>query len=117
MLGYALSALLAVYFTAQFFVIPIVQYFRDPKGLRRFPTLDYFAGFTNLSFMREAHRGFRSKKLQSLHKNHPVIRTGPNSLSYGDAQAIKVSCRPSYLNETKRYSQGIGYLWSQYTLP
>ncbi|KAH6662722.1 putative cytochrome P450 [Halenospora varia] len=89
MLGYAVSALLAVYVTVQFLVIPIYQFFRDPKGLRRFPTLDRFAGFTNLSFMVEAHRGFRSKKLQSLHKTHPVIRTGPNSLSFGDAQAIK----------------------------
>lgn len=90
MLGYAVSALLAIYVIVQFFVIPVYQFFRDPKGLRRFPTLDHFAGFTNLSFMIEAHRGFRSKKLQSLHKTHPVIRTGPNSLSFGDAQAIKV---------------------------
>ncbi|RFU26472.1 hypothetical protein B7463_g9863, partial [Scytalidium lignicola] len=39
--------------------------------------------------MVESHYGFRSKKLQNLHKKHPVIRIGPNSLSYGDAQAIK----------------------------
>jgi hypothetical protein len=90
MLGYVVFALLAVYVAVQFLVIPIFQYFRDPKGLRRFPTLDRFAGFTNLSFMIESHRGFRSKKLQSLHRTHPVIRTGPNSLSYGDARAIKV---------------------------
>jgi hypothetical protein len=96
MLGYAFSALLAVCVAVQFLVIPIFHYFNDPKGLRRFPTLDRFAGFTNLSFMIEAHRGFRSKKLQILHKTHPVIRTGPNSLSYGDAQAIKVCSNPAF---------------------
>lgn len=90
MLGYAVSAFLAVYTIVQFVVVPLYQYFRDPKGLRRFPTLDRFAGFTNLSFMVESHRGFRSKKLASLHKTHPVIRTGPNSLSFGEARAIKV---------------------------
>jgi cytochrome P450 len=36
-----------------------------------------------------AHGGARSKHLAELHKNHPVIRTGPNTLSYGDPLAIK----------------------------
>lgn len=83
--------IIAVYLTVKLFVIPVVRFFRDPRGLRRYPTLDRFAGFTNLSFMIEAHRGFRSKRLMNMHKMHPVIRTGPNSLSFGDAQAIKVS--------------------------
>ncbi|RMJ10010.1 hypothetical protein CDV36_010363 [Fusarium kuroshium] len=33
--------------------------------------------------------GFGSKTLYEMHKEHPVIRTGPNSLSYGSVQAIK----------------------------
>jgi cytochrome P450 len=36
-----------------------------------------------------AHGGFRSKYLAELHQKHPVIRTGPNTLSYGDVRAIK----------------------------
>ena len=36
-----------------------------------------------------AHEGARSKHLAELHKKHPVIRTGPNTLSYGDPLAIK----------------------------
>ena len=51
--------------------------------------MNCYAGLTNLAFMIEAHRGFRSKHLAQLHKTHPIIRTGPNSLSYGDLRAIK----------------------------
>lgn len=36
-----------------------------------------------------AHGGARSTYLAKLHQKHPVIRTGPNSLSYGDPHAIK----------------------------
>ena len=37
-----------------------------------------------------SHQGFRSKKLQELHaQGNPVIRTGPNSLSYSDPRAIR----------------------------
>lgn len=72
---------------------PIVDYFRDPKGLRKYPTLNPLCGFTNVGFMYEAHMPFRSKKLQRLHKEFPVIRIGPNMLSYGDIRAIKVFTR------------------------
>lgn len=68
----------------------VYDYFRDVKGLRRYPGMDILAPYTNLAFMIESHRGFRSKRLQELHsKGNPVIRTGPNSLSYGDPRAIK----------------------------
>ena len=70
---------------------PVIKYFHDPKGLRRYQNLDLLAGITNLSFMIEAHKGFRSKRLLELHsKGSPVIRIGPNSLSYGVVGAIKV---------------------------
>lgn len=39
--------------------------------------------------MLMAFRGRRSIELRELHKTHPVIRTGPNMLSYGDIRAIK----------------------------
>ncbi|KAM0213590.1 hypothetical protein ACHAQD_009243 [Fusarium lateritium] len=47
------------------------------------------AGITNIPFMMEAVRGFRSHYLLQLHKIHPVIRIGPNSLSYAPVTAIK----------------------------
>lgn len=95
MIGYTVGGLVACYIVIRFVLVGVVQYVRDPKGLRRFPTLDPLAGITNLSFMREAHRGFRSKRLETLHKVHPVIRTGPNSLSFGSPRAIKVSRIPT----------------------
>lgn len=68
----------------------LYDYLRDKNGLRRFPALTPLAAFTNLPFMIVSHSGFRSKKLQQLHsQGKPVIRTGPNSLSYSNPRAIK----------------------------
>lgn len=47
------------------------------------------SGISSLPFMVLAHGGARSTYLSKLHQKHPVIRTGPNSLSYGDLRAIK----------------------------
>ena len=80
------SALLAV---VCFLLIPLHAYFRDAKGLRKYPAINPLAGITNAGFMWEAYRGFRSKKLYDVHQEHPVIRIGPNSLSYGSLAAIK----------------------------
>ncbi|KAJ6084095.1 hypothetical protein N7486_010895 [Penicillium sp. IBT 16267x] len=72
-----------------FFGYPYVEYLRDPKGLRKYPNLHPLSGVSAIPFMIMASRGFRSKELAELHKKHPVIRTGPNMLSYGDVRAIK----------------------------
>ncbi|KAF9888546.1 hypothetical protein FE257_008477 [Aspergillus nanangensis] len=68
---------------------PIVIYFVDRKGLRRYPAMSFLAGVTNIPYMIQSARGTRSKRLSELHKKQPVLRVGPNSLSYGDARAIK----------------------------
>lgn len=88
---YALLVILAAtaFLVTYLVLIPVVDYFRDPKGLRRYPCLHPLAGITNLVFVREALKGFRSKTLLEKHRVHPVIRTGPNSLSYGTVGAIK----------------------------
>lgn len=66
------------------------DYFKDPKGLRKYPKLHTLSGITNLPYMLLSEKGFRSKKLYELHSSGmPVIRVGPNSLSYGDTKAIK----------------------------
>ncbi|KAF7527305.1 hypothetical protein G7054_g10530 [Neopestalotiopsis clavispora] len=72
-----------------FLFLPIYQYFRDDKGLRKYPSVNWLAGITNIGFMYEAFKGRRSKTLAELHKEHPVIRIGPNSLSFKSVQAIK----------------------------
>ncbi|KAJ6147232.1 hypothetical protein N7497_009214 [Penicillium chrysogenum] len=83
------AAGLGLFLLGYFFVIPYIEYLRDPKGLRRYPNLTPFSGFSAVPFMIMASRGFRSMELSELHKKNPVIRTGPNQLSYGDVRAIK----------------------------
>ncbi|POR31153.1 Cytochrome P450 oxidoreductase [Tolypocladium paradoxum] len=79
----------AIVLIAYFILYPVTVYLIDAKGLRRYPALHPLAGITNLMFVREAMRGFRTKTLYEMHKTHPIIRIGPNSLSYGSIKAIK----------------------------
>ncbi|KAH6896533.1 cytochrome P450 [Thelonectria olida] len=79
--GIALFAYLVIY--------PFVVYFKDPKGLRRFPNMSTFSGASNIPFMLVAQKGARSTHLSKLHKKEPVLRTGTNSLSFGSVKAIK----------------------------
>ena len=81
----AFGACLFLYFV----VYPVVVYFRDKNGLRRYPNMHPLSGISSIPFMVLAHGGARSTYLAKLHQKHPVIRTGPNSLSYGDVRAIK----------------------------
>src|ERR1035441_402871 len=92
MIGYILSALLALFLFSYSVVWPVIEYFRDTKGLRKFPNLNSLSGITDLSFIYEAHKGFRSRALLKVHQKSPVVRIGPNSLSYSDISAIKVHC-------------------------
>lgn len=74
-----------------YFVLgPIFVYLQDHKGFRKYPAINALAGITDIGFMWEAHKGFRSQRLAELHQKHPVIRIGPNSLSFIGVQAIKV---------------------------
>src|ERR1700761_4613630 len=90
MYGLLLGAALLLSTVGWFIGTRVYKYFRDEKGLRRYPAMDILAPFTNVAFMILSHKGFRSKKLQELHaQGNPVIRTGPTSLSYSDPRAIK----------------------------
>lgn len=95
MYGYILSAVTAFSLISYFVVWPVVEYFRDPKGLRKYPNLNILSGVSDLGFMYEAHKGFRSQALLEAHQKSPVVRIGPNSLSYSDLGAIKVSSIPN----------------------
>ncbi|KAI5920647.1 cytochrome P450 [Camillea tinctor] len=72
-----------------FALYPFVVYLKDAKGLRRFPNMSTFSGMSNLPFMMVAHTGARSAYLAEAHKKEPVLRTGPNTLSFGRVKAIK----------------------------
>lgn len=93
MIGYILSALVTFFLFSYCVVWPVVEYFRDPKGLRKYPNLNFLSGITDLAFCYEAHKGFRSHALLEAHQKSPVIRIGPNSLSYSDLSAIKVASK------------------------
>lgn len=92
MYGYLLAAVTAFSLLSYFLFWPVFQYFIDPKGLRRFPNLNAVSGITDLGFVYEAYKGFRSHALLEAHRKSPVVRIGPNSLSYSDLGAIKVCC-------------------------
>ncbi|KAF4469559.1 benzoate 4-monooxygenase cytochrome p450 [Fusarium albosuccineum] len=77
-------------FLVYYFVLsPLWLYLRDPKGFRKYPSMNALAGITDLGFMYEATKGFRTQRLTELHKKYPVIRIGPNHLSFTGVQAIK----------------------------
>ncbi|KAL3450522.1 cytochrome P450 [Aspergillus insuetus] len=101
MYGKIALGLAIVLLVLRFTVYPVVVYFVDRKGFRRYPNMSLFSGVSNIPFMIEARRGFRSKHLAELHQKHPVIRIGPNSLSYGDVRAIKMSTQDIYGHSTK----------------
>lgn len=84
----SLSILLGI-LVVRWIVLPVIQYLYDPKGLRKYPKLHFLSGISDLPFCHEAQKGFRSLKLLELHRKHPIVRIGPNSLSYGHHEAIK----------------------------
>ncbi len=91
MYGYLLTAVVLLCSFLYFILYPVLVYFHDPKGLRKYPNLNLISGITDLGFIYESNRGFRSNALLEAHKKSPIVRIGPNSLSFSDISAIKVS--------------------------
>ncbi|KAB8416415.1 hypothetical protein FH972_024934 [Carpinus fangiana] len=87
--GYRYPTMLAIIFVAYFILRPLYHYGLDKGNLRRFPGLNCFAHISNLPFMIAAHKGHRSLDLVEMHKKYPVIRTGPNAVSFSSPKAIK----------------------------
>lgn len=70
-------------------IIPVFKYFRDAKGFRKYPNLFTLSGISDLPMVVEAHRGFPSETILQAHLKSPVVRIGPNTLSFSDGQAVK----------------------------
>ena len=68
---------------------PVATYLWDAKNLRRFPNATYFSGITNLSYIFQRWRGFRSREIHEAHKKHPILRVGPNTVSFSSPEAIR----------------------------
>ncbi|KAH1898216.1 hypothetical protein KXV57_009713 [Aspergillus fumigatus] len=90
MLGMMLLLGLLARLFFRFVIWAIFVYLQDPKGLRKYPLMHPLSGISDIPFMLESMRGFRSATLLQLHygQGHPVIRLGPNALSFAGGQAI-----------------------------
>jgi hypothetical protein len=88
----AIAAILASFAVGTAFLISksLFVYFRDGKGLRKFPGLTSLSPFTNLPYMWYAHRGWRYLAVHEAHRKlGPVVRVGPNSVSFNEIAAVK----------------------------
>ena len=70
-------------------VAPFAIYLYDPKGLRQYPHQNFLSGLTSLAYVYERRNPFRTRELRRQHEKHPVLRTGPNDLSFSSVGAIK----------------------------
>lgn len=90
MLFVSAAFLLGATFVALLALKHIYDYLRDPKGLRRFPGMTTFAPVTNIPYMYYSFRGRRYKAVHEAHQRYgPIVRVGPNSVSFNDANAAK----------------------------
>ncbi|KAE8153520.1 cytochrome P450 [Aspergillus avenaceus] len=87
---YTLAALVSLLLlTIYFLILPLLTYIYDAKNLRKYPNFAPLSGITDLPYCALSAQGFRSKDLHSAHKHAPILRIGPNSLSFGRTAAIK----------------------------
>ncbi len=73
-------------------VRPIFLYFYDAKGFRKYPCQNVLSGISPLAYGWEVGRAHRLFHTQRLHKQlakNPVVRIGPNWLSFGRAGAVR----------------------------
>ncbi|THC89542.1 hypothetical protein EYZ11_011009 [Aspergillus tanneri] len=73
MYGFLMLGVAALLLFARLVLYPVALYFMDPKGFRRYPNMSFLSGVSDIPFMIEAARGFRSKHLAELHKKYPDI--------------------------------------------
>ncbi|KAI0100998.1 cytochrome P450 [Nemania sp. FL0031] len=72
-------------------ILPAIRYLVDAKGLRKYPSYSWLSPFTDFNYCYLSGQGFRSRDLYLAHKSsrQPILRIGPNSLSFCDPRVIK----------------------------
>jgi cytochrome P450 len=75
-------------------VVRLWTYFYDSKGLRQYPSIVPLCGLSNIIYIgfntrARAVGSTRSDALLASHRGRPVLRLGPNRLSFARPQAIK----------------------------
>ncbi|GAW23131.1 hypothetical protein ANO14919_126810 [Xylariales sp. No.14919] len=91
MFGLAALSLVPCSLIAYLIILPIIRYWADPKALRKYPNYSWISPFTDFNYCYLSAQGFRSRDLYLAHKRtgQPILRIGPNSLSFCDSRAIK----------------------------
>lgn len=67
MLGFVASGVAILMVISYLIVFPIIRYFYDPKGFRKYPNYALLSGVTDLRHCYLSSQGFRSKKLYETH--------------------------------------------------
>ncbi|KAF0643190.1 hypothetical protein FPSE5266_07858 [Fusarium pseudograminearum] len=95
---YFLGAGFAALFV-RLFIYPVILYFVDPKGLRKFENFSWLSPLTDLRHCYLSHTGKRSETLAAEHerRGEAILRIGPNALSFNHPQAV----RDIYGHQTK----------------
>ncbi|KAH6994697.1 cytochrome P450 [Fusarium venenatum] len=73
------------------FVYPVILYFVDPKGFRKYENFSWLSPLTDLRHCYLSHTGKRSETLAAEHerRGEAILRIGPNALSFNHPKAIK----------------------------
>lgn len=107
-IAYAVALTLGVplaYLCASVFV-----YFYDAKGLRRFDSLRFLSGVTDLPWVWASIRGRRYKDLHAAHARAAIIRVAPNVLSFNDLKAaVTIYGHGSPAVKAPYYDAGAGH--------
>lgn len=89
MLGFIFRRAACIAVITYFAIISIITYFYDLKGLRKYPNFSTFSGITDLLYCYRSACGSQSRDSHEAHKEHPILRIGLNSISFGRTKAIK----------------------------
>ncbi|KAH7014234.1 cytochrome P450 [Microdochium trichocladiopsis] len=77
--------------TTRFFIVPIVRYLCNAKGLRKYHNYSWLSPLTDLRHCYLSSQGRRSRDLTKAHveRGASILRIGPNALSFNHPDAIK----------------------------
>lgn len=76
---------------ARLVLYPILKYFLDHKGLRKYHNYSWLSPLTDLRHSYLSSHGSRSQDLVREHvkRGQPILRIGPNALAFNHPEAIK----------------------------
>ncbi|KAE8336004.1 hypothetical protein BDV24DRAFT_168665 [Aspergillus arachidicola] len=64
---YSLLLIVTLHFLIYYIVIPIINYFRDPKGLRKYPNLTFVSGISDLPLIYYSHKGIHPVAIKDIY--------------------------------------------------